>query len=324
MKKKILSPLLCLTAAIVWGFAFSFQEIASNNVEKIDAFFFGGIRFAVGAISLIPVILLFEREKDIPRELKKTKLKNTVIFGIITGVVLFAASTLQQFGIQITQASGKAGFITGMYLIFVPIVSFILFKQRISPIVWGAAVIALSGLYFLCIGGDGFTVSWGDILLLLCSLCFTGHIIVIDKFISRVSALKYSVVQFFTVAILNILTGVLVGHVTWEGIVATIVPILYCGIGSTGVAYTCQILGQKLTPPTIAALLFSTESLFSVIAECIFKQKLPTGTMILGCSIMFVGIILSQLPVEIKKVDGKLRIGFIKSAPQVPEDSIVE
>ncbi|MBQ8393519.1 MAG: DMT family transporter [Clostridia bacterium] len=317
MKKKILSPMLCLIAAIVWGFAFSFQEIASNNVEQIDAFFFGGIRFAVGAVSLIPVILIFEKEKGMTRDEKKIKMKNTFIYGVITGVVLFAASALQQFGIQITQASGKAGFITGMYLIFVPIAGFVLFRQRVSPVVWGAAIIALCGLYFLCMGGEGFAVSWGDILLLLCSLCFTAHIIVIDKFISRVSALKYSVIQFFTVAILNILTGLIFGHVTWEGIVATIIPILYCGIGSTGVAYTCQILGQKLTPPTVAALLFSTESLFSVIAECIFKQKLPTGTMLLGCSLMFVGIILSQLPLEFKRVNGRLHISFAKA-----EDSI--
>ena len=319
MKKKILSPLLCLTAAIVWGFAFSFQEIASNNADKIDAFFFGGIRFAVGATSLIPLIFIFEREKDMPKEEKKVKTKRTAIYGVITGVVLFAASTLQQFGIQITQASGKAGFITGMYLIFVPIVSFILFKQKASPVVWGAAVIALGGLYFLCIGGSGFTVSVGDILLLLCSLCFTGHIIVIDRFINSVSALKYSVIQFYTVSVLNIITGLIVGHVTWEGIVATVIPILYCGIGSTGVAYTCQILGQKLTPPTVAALLFSTESLFSVIAECIFKQKLPTGTMVLGCSLMFIGIILSQLPIEFTRVDGKLHISLAKSESPKPE-----
>lgn len=312
MNKKILSPLLCLTAAIVWGFAFSFQEIASNNVHLIDAFFFGGIRFGVGALSLIPVILLFEKEKGLEKDEKKLKMKNTVIFGIITGAILFAASTVQQFGIQITQASGKAGFITGMYLIFVPIAGYILFKQRISPIVWGAAIIALSGLYFLCMGGEGFTVSVGDILLLICALCFTAHIIVIDKFIGRVSALKYSVVQFATVSVLNLLTGVFFGHVTWEGIVATIIPILYCGLGSTGIAYTCQILGQKYTAPTVAALLFSTEGLFSVIAECIFKEKLPSGTMLIGCSLMFVGIILSQLPLEFKRVDGKLSIKLAK------------
>ena len=171
---------------------------------------------------------------------------------------------------------------------------------------------ALGGLYFLCMGGDGFTVSVGDILLLACAMCFTGHIIVIDKFISRVSALKYSVVQFGTVAVLNIITGIFFGHVTWEGVVATIIPILYCGLGSTGIAYTCQILGQKYTAPTVAALLFSTEGLFSVIAECIFKQKLPSGTMLLGCSLMIIAIILSQLPLEFKRVDGKLSIKLAK------------
>ncbi len=312
MSKKILSPFLCLTAAVVWGFAFSFQEVASNNEHLIDAFFFSGIRFGVGAISLIPVILLFERERDADRLQKKERIRNTAIYGIITGVVLFAASAFQQFGIQLTKASGKAGFITGLYLIFVPIVGYIIFKQRISPIVWGAAIVALSGLYFLCIGGNGFTVSTGDILLLLCSFCFTGHIIVIDRFINRVSALKYSAIQFCTVAILNIVTGLFFGHVTWEGIVATAIPILYCGIGSTGVAYTCQMLGQKLTPPTVAALLFSTESLFSVVAECIFKKALPSSTMLIGCSLMFLGIILSQLPLEFKKENGRMRIGFIK------------
>ena len=310
MKKKILSPLLCLTAAVVWGFAFSFQEIASNNVHLIDAFYFGGIRFAIGAISLIPVILIFEREKDVPRDEKRIKTKNTFIYGIITGAVLFAASALQQFGIQLTGESGKAGFITGMYLIFVPIAGFILFKKRVSPVIWGAVLFAIGGLYFLCMGGGAFTIKAGDILLLLCALCFTGHIIVIDLFISKVSALKYSVVQFFTVSILNLIIGAIFGHVSWEGIVATILPILYCGIGSTGIAYTCQILGQKLTPPTVAALLFSTEGLFSVIAECIFKSKLPTATMMIGCSLMFVGIILSQLPLEFKKENGKLRISL--------------
>ena len=170
MKKKILSPMLCLIAAIVWGFAFSFQEIASNNVDQIDAFFFGGIRFAVGATSLIPIILLFEREKDIPADLKKTKHKNTVIFGIITGVVLFAASTLQQFGIQITQASGKAGFITALYIVFVPVIGVFLGK-RSQPHVYLCVVGALVGLWLLCMGGSGITTA--DILVIICSVAFS-------------------------------------------------------------------------------------------------------------------------------------------------------
>jgi drug/metabolite transporter (DMT)-like permease len=296
MKKKILSSALCLTAAVVWGFAFSAQEIASRNEHLIDTFFFSGIRFAIGALSLIPIILIFEREKGLDITEKKQKMKGTLIYGVITGAVLFVAALLQQYGILLTQASGKAGFITGMYLVFVPIVGFLLFKQRISPLVWGAVCFSIVGLYFLCVGDSGFSPQAGDLLLLLCALCFTAHIILIDKWIGRVSALKYSAVQFATVALLNILFGIFFGHVTWEGIVLTIGPILYCGVMSTGVAYTCQVVGQKFTPPTIAALMFSTEGLFSVVAESIVEKTVPSGTMLLGCVLMFCGVILSQLP----------------------------
>lgn len=292
MKKKFGSAALCLLTAIIWGFAFSAQEIASRSSDLIDAFFFNGIRFAIGSISLIPVIMLFEREKNID----KKKLKNTIVYGMITGCFLFAATAFQQFGIQLTGESGKAGFITGMYLIFVPIVSFIIFRQRISPFVWCGMVFAIVGLYFLCMGDSVFTIKPGDALVLVSSFFYTGHIIVIDKFIGKVSPLKYSSIQFMTVAFLNIIFGLIFGHITWEGVVATIYPILYCGIMSTGVAYTCQMFGQKHTPPAIAALLFSTEGLFSVVAECIVKRALPTRMILLGCSLMFVGIIFSQLP----------------------------
>ena len=167
MKKKFLSAGLCLTAAIVWGFAFSFQEKASLSSDKIDAFFFGGIRFLVGSVSLIPLILLLERNKSLSVEEKKTNNKNTFIYGVITGAILFVAATLQQFGIQLTGESGKAGFITGMYLIFVPIVSFVIFKQKASPLVWVAVLFSFVGLYFLCLNGSSFTIKAGDILLFI-------------------------------------------------------------------------------------------------------------------------------------------------------------
>lgn len=296
MKKKFLSAGLCLTAAIIWGAAFKVQEIASTNADKIDAFFFGGIRFLLGGIVLIPLWFVFEREKTLSLEEKTTRHKSTLIYGIITGAILFTASLLQQLGIQFTGESGKAGFITGMYLIFVPIVSFILFRQRVSPLIIGAVGFSVVGLYFLCLNGGAFTFKAGDLLVLLASFCFTAHIIVIDRFIDRVSALRYSSIQFITVGILNLIIGALFGHVTWEGIVLVIGPILYCGLMSTGVAYTCQIIGQKFTPPAVASLLFATEGLFSVVFESIIEKSVPSSTMLIGCALMFVGIILSQLP----------------------------
>ena len=301
MKKKFLSAGLCLLAAVVWGTAFKIQEIASENADKIDAFFFGGIRFLLGGIILIPLWFIFEKETDLTPVLKAKKHKSTVIYGIITGAVLFVASALQQFGIQLTGESGKAGFITGMYLVFVPIASLIIFRQKASPLVWGAVAFSFVGLYFLCMNGGSFSVQLGDVLVLLCAMFFTAHIIAIDRFIGRVSALRYSSVQFITVGVLNLTTGILFGHFTWEGFVAILFPIIYCGVMSTGVAYTCQIIGQKFTPPTIAALLFSTEGLFSVIFESIMESRVPSGTMILGCALMFVGVILSQVPDPFKK-----------------------
>lgn len=299
MKRKFLSAGLCLLAAVVWGSAFKVQEIASTNADKIDAFFFGGLRFLLGGLVLIPVFLIFEKQRDLTSEQKTIKAKNTVIYGVITGSILFVASALQQFGIQLTGESGKAGFITGMYLIFVPIASFLLFKQKVSPLVWGAVAFSFVGLYFLCLNGGSFSIKAGDILVFLCAIAFTAHIIAIDRFIGKVSALRYSSAQFITVGVLNLIVGCIFGHISWEGFVAVLGPILYCGFMSTGVAYTCQIIGQKFTPPTIAALLFSTEGLFAVIFESIMEGTVPSGTMLIGCVLMFIGIILSQLPNEL-------------------------
>lgn len=301
MKRKFLSALLCLVAAVAWGSAFYAQELASRSSALIDAFFFGGIRWILGGLILIPLFLIFERERGIPREKKPAQHKSTVIFGAITGAILFCASALQQFGIQLTQASGRAGFITGLYLVFVPIFSFILFKQKASPLVWIAVVFSVSGLYFLCLNGDSFVLELGDILVFICSLFFTAHIIAVDKFIGRVSALRYSCVQFLTVGALNLVVGIFFGHITWEGFVAVLGPILYCGFMSTGLAYTCQIIGQKYTPPTIASLIFATEGLFSVVFESILERSLPSSTMIAGCVLMLIGIVLSQLPNPFEK-----------------------
>lgn len=301
MKKKFASSALCLLTAVIWGSAFSAQEIASRYSDMIDAFFFNGIRFFVGSVALIPVILLFEREK-----FDKDKFGKTAIYGMITGCFLFAASAFQQFGIQMTGESGKAGFISGMYLIFVPIVSFIFFRQKISHFVWCGMAFSFAGLYFLCVGGSGISsIRMGDVLLLISAFFYTGHIIVIDKFINKVSPLKYSSVQFMTVALLNIVFGLMFGHVSWEGVTHTIFPILYCGIMSTGVGYTCQMIGQKFTPPAVAVLLFSTEGVFSVIAECIVKRRLPETVTVIGCALMFAGIIFSQLPPIRKKNNGQ-------------------
>lgn len=301
-KTKIIYPLICLLTAIIWGSGFPFQEMAGNNAEIFDGFMFNGLRFFLGGLVVIPVFLLFEKEKDVQGKERKIKLKNTIIYGIISGVILATASVLQQFGIQMTGESGKAGFITGLYLIIVPVVGFIMFKQRPSILVWISLPIAVVGMYFLSITSE-FTIKTGDILVILCAIAYAAQIIFIDRVGDKISAIRFSCTQFLTTGVICITLSLIFGHTTWNGIVASIVPILYCGIFTAGTAFTLQVIGQKHTPPAIASLLFATEGLFATIFECLIDMKLPSTKITIGCILMLIAIVLSQLTLPSKRKD---------------------
>lgn len=301
-KTKIIYPLICLLTAIIWGSGFPFQEMAGNNAEIFDGFMFNGLRFFLGGLVVIPVFLLFEKEKDVRGKERKIKLKNTIIYGIISGVILATASVLQQFGIQMTGESGKAGFITGLYLIIVPVVGFIMFKQRPSILVWISLPIAVVGMYFLSITSE-FTIKTGDILVILCAIAYAAQIIFIDRVGDKISSIKFSCTQFLTTGVICITLSLIFGHTTWNGIVASIVPIFYCGIFTAGTAFTLQVVGQKHTPPAIASLLFATEGLFATIFECLIDMKLPSTKITIGCILMLIAIVLSQLTLPSKRKD---------------------
>ncbi len=298
-KFRFLGPAICLLTAIIWGSGFPFQDMVGKDFAHIDGFSFNGIRFIIGGIILIPIILIFEREKGTP-EVKKPRLKRTISFGAISGAILAFSATLQQFGIQLTGESGKAGFITGLYLIIVPIASFIIFRQRPSVFVWIAIPFSLVGLYFLSVQG-GFSVQAGDILVLICAFGFASQIIFIDKVADKVSSIKFSCAQFFVAGAICLTLGLIFGNLTWQGITNNILPILYCGIMSAGAAYTLQIIGQKYTPPAVASLLFALEGLFATVFECIFEKTFPKDRAIIGCVLMLIAVILSQIPKKEKK-----------------------
>lgn len=296
-KRKISSSPLCLVSALVWGISFPMQEIASKNSHLLDTFGFTGFRMLIAALSLIPMVLIFERHADYSRK----RITDTVKYGIIAGVILFSASVFQQYGIEMTGESGKAGFITSLYLIFVPIIAFVLFKQKPTALMLIAMPIAVCGLYFLSFA-DGFgAVQVGDLLVLACSLLYSCHIIVLDKSSKCVNPFLFSGLQFLVAGILSLCCGFIFGTVTAEGIGATLLPMIYCGIFSVAIAYTCQLLGQKNGNPTVCALFCSMEALFAVIAECIIEQHLPTWKITLGCVLMLIAVILSQLPEDIFK-----------------------
>ena len=281
-----------ITAAVVWGFAFVAQNIGADSVP---AFFFNGARFILGAVSLIPVILLFERgARD------KTMLKTTLLTGMVAGVLLWVASYLQQVGIALTDTSGKAGFITGLYMIIVPIIGLFM-KKKTGVLTWVGAVFGVAGLFLVCMSGGKLTFTKGDIFLVACAVVYAFHIIWIDRFGDRVYSLRFSMTQFAAAAVLNFIGSAIFETVTFAGFQAAFLPILYCGIMSTGVAYTCQVLGQKYSEPTSASIILSTESVFAAIGGALLIHERMSGAAYLGCVLIFGGILLSQVKMGKKK-----------------------
>lgn len=289
MKTKFKSTILLFLTAIIWGFAFVAQRVGA---EFVGAFTFNGVRFMLGACSLIPVIMLFEREKI---DLKL--LKNNILPGILAGVVLFIASTLQQYGVEITQSAGKAGFLTGLYTVLVPLIRFVMGKKT-SVLTFIGAVFAVTGLFFLCMTGDEISFGLGDVVLIVGAFFWAGHILVVDKFVHTTSPLKFSLIQFVICGILSLIFAFILEDIEFSAIKSAGIPILYGGIMSVGVAYTCQILGQKESDPTFASIVFSTESVFSAIGGALLLNEIMSGRGYLGCVLIFIGIVLSQLNLD--------------------------
>jgi drug/metabolite transporter (DMT)-like permease len=299
-KNNLLASCLLTVTAIIWGFAFVAQVLGS---QFLAPFSFNGIRFIIGAISLVPVIFIFERDFS-----DRKKFKRTVLFGMLEGCVLCIASALQQFGAEITQSAGVSGFITGLYMIMTPIAYLLVFKKKTSITVWIAALISVVGLFMLCLGEEGLHIGMGEILLFAGTFFWTTHIILIDRVVDGISPIKFSAVQFFTCGILNIICMIPLEGATLslDNVVNALPALLYCGIFSAGVAYTLQVVGQKYsTNPTNAAIILSTESVFSAIGGAIFgTDKIPLIGYV-GCALIFCGIILSQIPTDVLKKRNK-------------------
>lgn len=288
MTRRMTANLMLLLTAMIWGFAFVAQKEASGY---IGAFTFNGIRFTLGAISLIPVILIFERNdlKDIK------KLKRTAVCGIITGTVLFAASSLQQFGVSYVTQASKAGFITGLYTVLVPLFNMFAGKKaRLNT--WIGAILAVIGLYMISIVGSP-TFEFGDILLLIGAFFWAFHILAIDRFIGGVSPIKYSCMQFFTCGMINLILVPFFELSTFSmaNIMAAGTSILYAGIMSSGIAYTLQTVAQKNADPSEAAIIFSMESVFGAIGCTLILRELMSINAYIGCLLILAGIIISQL-----------------------------
>jgi len=287
---------MLLLAAFIWGCAFVAQSV---GMEYVGPFTFNSVRSIIGGIVLVPVIFLMDGLKKrggmSNEEIKSLRgdTKTLVFGGICCGVVLAVASTLQQFGIMSTTV-GKAGFITAMYIVLVPLLR-IFFGKKVRPLILVCVGISVAGLYFLCMT-ESFSLGIGDLFVLLCAFVFSIHILVIDHFSPLVDGVRMSCIQFLTAGVLCAVPMLMFEGPRPEAILTAWIPILYAGVMSCGVAYTFQVLGQKNADPTVASLLLSLESVFSVLAGWVLLGQGLKGRELFGCALMFGAIVLAQLP----------------------------
>ena len=307
------NPLMLLLTAVIWGVAFVAQSV---GMEYIGPFTFNCVRCLIGGVVLIPCIWILGRVRGsetvsgteesekragkngkTERAYRKNERRILLTGGLCCGLVLFVASNLQQFGIQYTSV-GKAGFITAMYIVLVPVLGVFL-KKKIGLKVWISVALAVVGLYLLCIT-EGFSVGLGDLLVLLCAFVFAVHILVIDYFSPKTDGVRLSCIQFLVCGVLSGICMMIAEQPDMGAILQAWMPVLYAGVMSCGVAYTLQIIGQKGMDPTVASLILSLESVVSVLAGWALLGQSLSARELFGCVLMFGAIILAQLPERAK------------------------
>lgn len=286
--KKLRANGMLFLTALIWGMAFVAQ---SRGMENCGPFLFNGVRYFLGSVVLLPVI--FALDKRAGR--KKTEIRWPLLGGLFCGTALFAASALQQIGI-IGAGAGKAGFITALYVVLVPVFGIFL-KKKTTLLSWVSVFVALFGMYLLCMETAEFAIETSDLLLLDCAALFAVHIMVIDFFAPQVDCVRMACLQFFFAGLFALAVAVCTEEIRFADIVAAGVPILYTGILSSGVAYTLQIVAQKDTDATSVALICSLESVFALLGGWLLLGESFTGREIGGCALTFGAIVLSQLPV---------------------------
>ena len=295
--RQVVFPIL---AAFIWGTAFVAQDLCADS---IGTFAFNATRYFIAVLALLVVIAISDKaKKDKPAltaEEKKAASKQLWLGGLCCGVALAIASNFQQAGLVAGTDAGKAGFITALYVVLVPVFG-LFFKRKVSLPVWIAVVCSVVALYLLCIKGD-FSLAAGDLLILVCAVCFAVHILVIDHFTAYCDGVKLSCLQFLFAGIISAVCMFLFEDVDFAAIWGCILPLLYVGIFSCGVGYTLQILAQKDSNPTVVTILLSLESVFAVIAGAIILHQQMTVREYIGCVVMFVAVILAQIQFPEKK-----------------------
>ena len=292
-RKALRGSLLLLLGAVIWGAAFAAQRA---GMDHVGPFTFSGVRMLLAGIVMIPASMLSRRKAGpVTAEVQKKQRRG----GLICGLLLFLATSLQQIGLVYTSA-GKAGFITALYVVLVPVAGWVFLRKQPGKMIWAGVGLAVIALYLLCVPAEGFQIEKGDALLLGCAVCFTGQILFVDHYAPQVDGLTLARDEFLITGALSMIIAVFTEEIRMDGILEAAFPIIYSGILSGAVGYSLQIIGQRDVNPTVASLIMCLEAVFAVLTGAIMLGERMTGREIAGCVLMFCAVILAQLSAAFK------------------------
>lgn len=296
-KKSLYGTILLFIGSFIWGTTFVAQSMGTNH---LNAFSFNCIRNFIGVFALIPVLLWQVHSENQGSNtlhcLKDVFTRDLFLGGLICGTALCLASNFQQLGIEHSTV-GKSAFITTLYIVLVPLFG-LFFKKKLPAQIWCGVVLAMIGLYLLCMKDEAFVLTTGDIYLLLCAFFFTVQIMAVDYFAPKVNAIALSMMQFLTTAVLSGIGMIFTEIPSLENIYGAMIPLLYAGVLSSGIAYTFQIIGQKHLAPAVASLLMSLESVFATLAGWVVLREVLSTKELIGCGLVFTAVILTQIPMK--------------------------
>jgi len=296
--KSLRGSLLLLLGSVIWGAAFAAQRM---GMEHMGPFTFTGIRMLLAWLVMLPVTVFLDRRNRKAPDYRAPDPKEQRMSGIICGLLLFAASSLQQVGLVSTTA-GKAGFITALYVVLVPVAAWILLRKNPGKVIWVGVALAVAALWLLCMPAEGLKLQDGDLLVLACAVCFTFQILCVDHYAPRVSNVKLARDEFLVTGGLSMLIALATETISAEGIREALIPILYAGIMSGAAGYTLQVLGQRDTDPTVASLIMCLEAVFAVLTGAVLLGEKMTAREAAGCILMFTAVILAQLSPVISSI----------------------
>lgn len=297
-QRQLLGSLILLIVAVIWGTAFAFQRMGTGVIGPMT---FTASRMTLSAVAVGFVSFLIKDPEMADAAGSSARRRDTLTGGVLCGLFLVSATLFQQIGIAYTTA-GKAGFITALYILLVPIISTVFLRKPSSWIVWIAVLLGLAGMYLLCMT-EGFSLARGDALVCVCAMLFTGHILCCDRYAGRGNPVRISAIQFVTASVVSWTLAFIFETPSVEAIRSALIPILYCGLASGGIGYTLQIVAQRFTNPTVASLLMSFESVFAVLGGAVLLHERMSTRELLGCMVMFIAIIVVQIPVPHKSQD---------------------